>query len=807
MPDASRAVGVASALLERRAAPALLVAEVAGGVPRDRRAPRARSARRRAASTLEQARANRLPHRLGRRTRRRAAAARRHARSPTTTSASSSRYIDWTPFFRTWELAGHLPRDPRRPDRRARSRAACTATRRRCSSGSSPSAGSSAAAVVGLWPANARRRRHRRLRGRAARARRSRRCTRCASSSTRDAEHPNHALADFVAPAGRRRRPRRRLRGHRPAIASASAPSASSATTTTTARSSSRRSATGSPRPSPSACTSGSAASCGATRRDESLDTRRADRRALPRHPPGARLRLPARPHREADDLRRCSTPRRTPASSSPRAARCTPARRSAGSTSRTRPRATSASGGSAPTSSRTTRARKGWTLDGGAALAGADPRRRPSVSPPRAVCPLQLLDQRGDDEHARVRGVGLDPPRAQRRGDVEAAGEEVVGGLGGGVERDRRRRGRASPARSTSRSASGPCSRSASRTPARQRAAAHAGVGERARRSARPMRLLGLASRRRSAAGERSARRIASASAALRAGGWRSIKRRLAPAERILVASGVRDAGAVDRLAAATPEHVAGLLLPGRRRGVQEPAVAARGRCGRGRGRRRGAGSASVPARSTGARTSRASVPSPITSSVSPLRRRRPRSAAGRIGEPIAISPANAPVTPSVSVSPGAISTQTWSSTAIPRRPCSSRPGPRGGAVHDGVGGIASNSTVRPKASAWRSRSARRDERDVVVARRGGEPRAMGGARARVDREPGDRRVAGAKAGRVDLDLAPGGDRADDGAERVQARVVRARERVEAAGAVAAGHGMAAAARDRRRGSGSAPR
>ena len=77
---------------------------------------------------------------------------------------------------------GHVPGDPRGPGRRARSRAALTATRRRCSSGSSPSAGSAPRRGRAL-AGRPRRRRHRRLRRRE-RARRSRRCTRCASSSS-----------------------------------------------------------------------------------------------------------------------------------------------------------------------------------------------------------------------------------------------------------------------------------------------------------------------------------------------------------------------------------------------------------------------------------------------------------------------------------------------------------------------------------------------------------------------------------------------------------------------------------------------
>ena len=40
-------------------------------------------------------------------------------------------YIDWTPFFQTWELKGRYPGDPRRPEQGAAARR-CSTTRRRC---------------------------------------------------------------------------------------------------------------------------------------------------------------------------------------------------------------------------------------------------------------------------------------------------------------------------------------------------------------------------------------------------------------------------------------------------------------------------------------------------------------------------------------------------------------------------------------------------------------------------------------------------------------------------------------------------
>ena len=137
----------------RRAAPRA-VGRDPGRVPGDRPASRPRRRARRRALARAGAREPRCRS-TGPATCRPRRAGSASGRSPTTTSASSSRYIDWTPFFRTWELAGTFPRildDERR--RRGRAVAA-TPTRRRCSRGSSTSAGSRRSAVVGLWPANA----------------------------------------------------------------------------------------------------------------------------------------------------------------------------------------------------------------------------------------------------------------------------------------------------------------------------------------------------------------------------------------------------------------------------------------------------------------------------------------------------------------------------------------------------------------------------------------------------------------------------------------------------------------------------
>ena len=49
--------------------------------------------------------------------------------------------IDWTPFFRAWELAGNYPAILDGPGGRRERVAACSPTPRRCSTGSSPSTG------------------------------------------------------------------------------------------------------------------------------------------------------------------------------------------------------------------------------------------------------------------------------------------------------------------------------------------------------------------------------------------------------------------------------------------------------------------------------------------------------------------------------------------------------------------------------------------------------------------------------------------------------------------------------------------
>ena len=146
----------------------------------------------------------------------------------------------------------------------------------------------------------------------------SRRCTRCASRS--------RAIPRATAPtrrspiSSRRRRPGSPTTSaaspSRPASARRKRSPSTSTRPTTTAASCSRRCATAWPKPSPSACTSACAASSGATPRARRFDERRSDRGEVSRHPPGARLSGPARPHREGDSSGSCWTCGRRPASS-----------------------------------------------------------------------------------------------------------------------------------------------------------------------------------------------------------------------------------------------------------------------------------------------------------------------------------------------------------------------------------------------------------------------------------------------------------------------------------------------------------
>ena len=300
--DASRAVGVAGALLDADARDAFVGADArrVRGAARQFARPRRPNEQR-----LTHRRGAREPRadRLGRRSCRRGRPSSARARSPTSRSRSSSSAST---------------------GRRSSPPGSCPATTRRSST--TRWSGAAARALFDdaqellervvdratdprrrrrrlLAGERDRRRRHRALHRRVAGDRARRAVTPCASrwpsrrvgrtSRCRTTSRRSRSgVADYVGAfavtagggAGRARAPSSR----RPA--------------TTTRRSCSRRWPTGWPRRSPSGCTSRCAASCGATRRTRRSTTTRSSP-SVPGHPAGARLSGAARPHREAHDL------------------------------------------------------------------------------------------------------------------------------------------------------------------------------------------------------------------------------------------------------------------------------------------------------------------------------------------------------------------------------------------------------------------------------------------------------------------------------------------------------------------------
>ena len=319
MPDASRAVGVASALVdpEQRAALSAQVKAEYREIAERRASGRAASRR----VSLEQARENRLRIDWDAYVPAGAAAARACRSFDDYDLAELAPYIDWTPFFRTWELKGTFPKildDPTVGDDGARR---STTTRRRCSSGSSPSAGSRRRRWSGC--------------GRPPPTATTSASTPTRSASAplatlhtlrqqlaRDREHPNLALADFVAPLG------------------AGVEDYIGAFAVTTGHGERER-AEAFERDNDDYNGILFTALCDRlaeafaermherVRRElwgyaagEQLSTRGADRRALPRHPPGARATAASPTTPRSARSSRCSTPPPTPGSSSPRALR-----------------------------------------------------------------------------------------------------------------------------------------------------------------------------------------------------------------------------------------------------------------------------------------------------------------------------------------------------------------------------------------------------------------------------------------------------------------------------------------------------
>jgi 5-methyltetrahydrofolate--homocysteine methyltransferase len=197
VPDASRAVGVASAMVdpEQRAVLSAQVKAEYLEVAERRASGRAASRR----SSLAEARENRLridwdayvpvaPSQLGVR------------RFEDYDLAELAPYIDWTPFFRTWELKGTFPKildDPTvGPTARSLYDDARAMLERIVAE-----RWVTASAVVGLWPAAAEGD-DIRVYADAERTAPLATLHTLRQQLARDREHPNLALADFVAPAG-----------------------------------------------------------------------------------------------------------------------------------------------------------------------------------------------------------------------------------------------------------------------------------------------------------------------------------------------------------------------------------------------------------------------------------------------------------------------------------------------------------------------------------------------------------------------------------------------------------------------------
>ena len=149
VPDASRSVGVCSELLSDERA-AAYIAELEADYEKVRaqhankkQVPLSRSPRR--APTRRRS--------TGRPTRRRRRSSSAAACSRTRTWPSSPRYIDWGPFFQTWDLAGPYPGDPQRRDRRRVGAPRCLSDGQRMLQRVIEGRWLRANGVVGLWPA------------------------------------------------------------------------------------------------------------------------------------------------------------------------------------------------------------------------------------------------------------------------------------------------------------------------------------------------------------------------------------------------------------------------------------------------------------------------------------------------------------------------------------------------------------------------------------------------------------------------------------------------------------------------------
>ena len=415
--DASRVVGVVGSLLdgERRA-------RARRGEPRRAGAPARRCTPRRSASRCfrsRAARANRTPHRLARArtSRRRRSPARGTSSRP---SRSCAPYVDWTFFFHAWELKGRYPAILDDPEK-GRRRASSSRPRTSCSTRSPPTVSSRPRGVYGFWPA-ARRGRRRRLSRTAiavpdaAPAGRPRRLARRTARSPTSSRRADTALADHVGAFAvaihgadeladaLRGRARRLPRDH-----------------------GRRRSPTGSPRRSPSGCTSARAAS--GTRPAERLDERRADRASATAGSARRSATRPARTTPRSGRCSRCSAPSRA-GHRADRDVRDDPGGgASAASTSGTRRRGTSRSAGSAATRSRTTPRGRAMRRRGGGALASPEPRLRAVVRAPLGDA-RQAHRCRGAEHPSHMFGLDSGPITAVAESDQVVASRTGRGEL-----------------------------------------------------------------------------------------------------------------------------------------------------------------------------------------------------------------------------------------------------------------------------------------------------------------------------------------------------------------------------------------
>ena len=282
----------------------------AGEAPARARQQAARASR---CSPLEEARRRRRRDRLGddgHPAGRRSPAC---ARSSDVSLAEIVPFIDWSPFFHTWELRGRLPADLRGP---AGGRGGARALRRRAETARADRRRGQLldrARGLRLLPRERVGRRHRGLR------RRDR-----ARAPSRDFPHPAPAdrarprasrtrrLADFVAPSDSGpARPHRRLRGHgghrrRRARADASRREHDDYNAIMVKALADRLAEAFAER------LHQRAREDWGYGRGEALTQRGADPRAVPRHPPGAGLPGLPRPHREAHALRPARAERST---------------------------------------------------------------------------------------------------------------------------------------------------------------------------------------------------------------------------------------------------------------------------------------------------------------------------------------------------------------------------------------------------------------------------------------------------------------------------------------------------------------